>query len=161
VENRLLVHDFELTHQNEVFALAQKAWKNAYAGYLDERTMETRLRSWYSRENHEGMVWNAKNRGYVFKVLKDEGNRIIGFVSGNAQKGVLDRLYIDPEKIGQGLGTRLLGVFLDELKARGVATCRVYCDRQNALGIEFYKRKGFRIVEEDAEDCALSLDLES
>lgn len=161
MEKRLQVHDFELSHQNEVFALAEKAWKNAYAGFLDERTMETRLRSWYSRENHEGMVWNAKNRGYVFKVLKDEGNRIVGFVSGNALKGTLDRLYIDPEKIGHGYGTKLLNIFLDELKSRGVTACNVYCDRHNALGIGFYTRKGFRIVDEDAEDYALTLELEA
>ncbi len=156
MDAQVVISDFEVSRHAEVYSLAKKAWYHAYSGFLDEGTLNARLNCWYSRESHEGMAWNVKNKGYFFKVLQDANRRLIGFISGNTRTGVLDRLYLDPAEMGKGYGSRLLELFLGELKANGIAECRACCDRKNRLGLEFYRRKGFRVIEEHGEDYALA-----
>ena len=145
------IFDFNLGYHSELFLLAKKAWLFTYSNIMKSDVLNERLNDWYSEQNHKGISENVKNGTYFFKVAF-QNNKMVGFVSGNVNENKLDRLYIDPEKIGKGIGALLLQMFIDELIKVNKKTCMLYCDKNNSLGIEFYKKKGFNIVEEDAED---------
>jgi len=53
-----------------------------------------------------------------------------------------------PDCQGQGLGTRLMGTFLDELRRRGVGGVHLGTSDRNLKALPFYKKMGFRPVRE-------------
>ncbi|CAK9890836.1 MULTISPECIES: GNAT family N-acetyltransferase [Pseudomonas] len=70
---------------------------------------------------------------------KDARQRIRGFAG--VAGGRVEMLFIDPEARGQGLGSRLLRVAIDELHAE-----QLDVNEQNAQALGFYLRQGFEVV---------------
>ncbi|QBF25602.1 GNAT family N-acetyltransferase [Pseudomonas tructae] len=70
---------------------------------------------------------------------KDARQRIRGFAG--VACGRVEMLFIDPQVRGQGLGSRLLRVAIDELHAE-----QLDVNEQNAQALGFYLRQGFEVV---------------
>ncbi|CAI8778701.1 MULTISPECIES: GNAT family N-acetyltransferase [Pseudomonas] len=70
---------------------------------------------------------------------KDARQRIRGFAG--VACGRVEMLFIDPEARGQGLGSRLLRVAIDELHAE-----QLDVNEQNAQALGFYLHQGFEVV---------------
>ncbi|MNN53622.1 putative N-acetyltransferase YjaB [compost metagenome] len=70
---------------------------------------------------------------------KDTRQRVHGFAG--VAGGRVEMLFIDPEMRGQGLGSRLLRVAIDELHAE-----QLDVNEQNAQALGFYLRQGFEVV---------------
>ncbi len=79
-------------------------------------------------------------------VRNDEG-QILGF-SGVAD-GNLEMLFIDPVKIGQGIGRALLKFTIDQ---KGVS--KVDVNEQNAQALGFYEKFGFKVIGRSEKDPA-------
>ncbi|WP_254545103.1 GNAT family N-acetyltransferase [Halomarina pelagica] len=82
-----------------------------------------------------------------------EGGEVIGFVmfapeSGvyeqAVQKGVVENLYVVPERRGEGVGTALLGAAEDALRADGAAIVALDVMAANDEARRFYRRLGYR-----------------
>ncbi|MCD1656093.1 GNAT family N-acetyltransferase [Treponema zuelzerae] len=159
IKNDYKIYDFNLDFHAELLLLAKKAWHFTYSNIMKPDVLNERLNDWYSEQNHKGISENVKNGKYFFKVVF-LNKQMVGFVSGNVNEQKLDRLYIDPDEIGKGLGALLLQMFIDELIKVNKKTCLLYCDKNNSIGIKFYKKKGFVIVEEDEEDYKMVKNIE-
>ena len=70
---------------------------------------------------------------------------IVGFLatSKTATHGWIDHVYLDPEKVGMGLGS----VLLTEAKQLLGPPIRLYTFQQNIDARRFYRRHGFREIE--------------
>ena len=72
-------------------------------------------------------------------------NKVVGFM------GIVDytieMLFLDPDFIGQGLGTKLMNFALDELKAN-----KVEVNEQNFNAVKFYSKFGFSTYERTEKD---------
>lgn len=60
------------------------------------------------------------------------------------RSGEIFGLYLDPEKIGAGLGTELLHHALGDLRARGFGDVAVWAFEENERALRLYERNGFR-----------------
>lgn len=65
-----------------------------------------------------------------------EGDRVIGFIGIADYK--IEMLFLSPEHIGQGLGSRLINFAIKELKAN-----KVDVNEQNQQAVDFYAKMGF------------------
>jgi len=81
-------------------------------------------------------------------------DKIVGFVSGNIEKGdswrtipkiaSIDSFYILEEYRNNNLGTKLCKVFTNWAKKKGVKRVKVEATIGNDAGIKFYRRNGFK-----------------
>ena len=88
------------------------------------------VRRWLAEEMlaaHE--VWVATD--------PDENNRVVGFISLSSD--MVAQLYVAPERIGRGIGDRLLEL----AKARRPDGLDLFCFRVNGFARRFYERRGF------------------
>ncbi len=71
-----------------------------------------------------------------------------GFVMGRLVAGEAELLTIavDPAAQGQGVGTRLMRAFLDELQRRGAETVFLEVAESNAPARALYSRAGFAVT---------------
>ena len=72
--------------------------------------------------------------------LAVEGDRLLGFLA--EMPGWIHHLYVDPARIGQGIGSALLRDA--QLRQRSL---RLWCFQKNGLARRFYEHHGFRPAE--------------
>jgi len=100
------------------------------------------------------MIPLIKNCSLFYKVLIIH-NSIIGFILGEITKAQLNRLYIDQNYFHNGYGKILLGLFKEELIKNNHNYITVYCDKLNRIGLAFYMKQQFKIINEDEEEYVL------
>lgn len=72
-------------------------------------------------------------------------NNVLGFLG--VEDYVIESLFLDPDYIGQKLGTKLMNFAINELKAN-----RVNVNEQNSDAIKFYSKFGFVAYERTEKD---------
>lgn len=154
----MLIRDFNLNDHEQVFTVAKDSWMLAYSSTYPIDILNNRLNDWYSFQNHKGMIDDIKSGKLYFKVYTDN-EQILGFITGNITDAFLARLYITPSEIKKGIGSTLLYSFIQELKKHNHCKCKTACDQKNGIGLNFYKKNGFKIVEKDGEDFILEKDI--
>ncbi|CAM2152929.1 GNAT family N-acetyltransferase [Pararobbsia alpina] len=77
-------------------------------------------------------------------VVAVEGSRVVGLSAASSAYGVmwLDQLYVDPDRVGQGIGSTLLV----EVLTRAQSAVQLYTFSENTRARAFYERHGFVVV---------------
>lgn len=125
--------------------VARRTWCDAYAGIILPATQERFLGRWYT----PAALGEAVGRSESWFYVAAAGEGVIGFAQfmmREDKRGDLTRVYVLPEWQGRGAGSRLLKEGLDALSAHGAVEVFVHVEKDNAKGIGFYERKGFRQV---------------
>ena len=126
--------------------VAEADWEAAYGDILAPETRARCLTEWYSPETVERAV-TEPSVGYFVAV--DDG--VIGYASGDVTRsesvGRLSSLYVHPDRWDSGVGTRLLDAVESTLADRGATELRILVLAENAVGVEFYRSRGFDRVE--------------
>jgi ribosomal protein S18 acetylase RimI-like enzyme len=133
--------------------VSARAWAATYPGIVPEPV----LAEWMSsapanwRESLERVEGEPESRVWV----ADRGGVVVGYATTAPGKdwwlpppdgaGELTNLYLDPDEIGTGLGSRLYDHAADDLRARGFSPFVVWAFRDNHRAIRFYERKGLTI----------------
>ncbi|MFI6582908.1 GNAT family N-acetyltransferase [Embleya sp. NPDC050493] len=143
--------------------LKVRAWRAAYAGFMNRVVLDAldpaeEAQDWaeYVADlPREHRLWVAEEDGAVVGFCRtgpaDEGR---DSDLGAAAAEILG-LYIEPDRIGTGLGARLFRHAVADLEARGRRPLCVYAYAPNTSAIRFYERAGFapdgttRLDEED------------
>ena len=68
-----------------------------------------------------------------------------------AAVGILDKLYLDPEKRGKGMGLQLMNWIKDWTKSKSLGQIDLYVMQENKPAIQFYLKEGFEITGEFLE----------
>jgi ribosomal protein S18 acetylase RimI-like enzyme len=124
-----------------------RAWQAAYRGqlddgYLDGLSAADRLpttRSMLESGPEDLRVWVAEEDG------------IVGFaVTGSSQDADADRrtgelyaIYLEPDRVGTGLGRSLFEHAIEDLRRRGFGAATLWVLETNDLARRFYERAGW------------------
>lgn len=129
-----------------VRAVAQASWEADYPDILSRETAQEGVEEWYAPER---MRMEIESDDALVPVAESEGD-IIGFAHSVEDEGggTILRIYVAPEHRKRGVGGDLLEHARDELKARGAERVHAMVLAENELGNEFYRRRGFELVEE-------------
>lgn len=150
----MIIRDFTINDHDSVYELALASWKVAYSKRYTNDQIEEIINEWYSKKNHLGMIPKISDHSLFFKVIECN-DKIIGICLGNIKESTLDRLYIHPDYFNKGYGTTLLDMFEKTLIKNGKSSITVLCDKLNCIGLSYYKKRGFTIINEDEEDNIL------
>jgi ribosomal protein S18 acetylase RimI-like enzyme len=133
--------------------VSARAWAATYPGIVPEpvleKWIETAPANW--RESLERAETEPRARAWA----ADRGGAVIGYATTAPGKdwwlpppdgaGELTNLYLDPDEIGTGLGSRLYDHAAGDLRRRGYTPFVVWAFRDNLRAVRFYERKGLTI----------------
>lgn len=125
-----------------------EAWKHAYKGLVADADLQTlsvdkRLTMWREAiEYAEPQVW----------VACDAHQQVMGFVAFDRSRdpktkatvGEIWALYLQPDCIGQGVGSALWGAARDACEEEGFGEITAWVYARNTLGLNFYDAMGFK-----------------
>ena len=150
----------------DAWAIAEihvRSWQAAYRGqltddYLDGLRVEDRIDQ--HRQSLEAPM--ADWRTWV----AEEDGRIVGFaVTGPSQDadadpktGELYAIYLEPDRVGTGLGRTLFAYAVEDLRSRGFRTATLWVLETNEQARRFYAVAGWRpdgIVTTERVDCEM------
>jgi putative acetyltransferase len=100
------------------------------------------IRRWATKENARTL--RASGTGCKRRVVV-ERSRIVGFCE-HSFDGVLSRIYVHKDRLGTGIGSRLLAVAEASLKRLG---CKKIALESTVTAKGFYAAKGYRVVKKD------------
>lgn len=96
------------------------------------------------RAHFSGPVVTAQDTWVAVDAAADQ---VRGFIT--ARPGWIDHLYVDPDHVAAGLGSRLLRVCIDWMANQHAPEVRLYTFQANARARGFYESRGFRPVDFD------------
>src|SRR5262245_3082493 len=133
--------------------ISDRAWRATYPGIVPDVVLDEWIAgapdSW--RAAFESRAIDRGWRPWV----ADRGGTVIGFATTAPAKsewlpppdgaGELTNLYIEPDAIGSGVGTRLYEHAVADLRERGFDPLVVWAFRDNERAVRFYERMGLAI----------------
>lgn len=83
--------------------------------------------------------------------IAEDGDKVIGFISVNCykEKGYiyLDDYSVSEKYRGKGIGSKLINMAFDFAKEQKISQVLTHVEIANKESIEFYKKRGFELVE--------------
>lgn len=144
----VIIRSMDYTDINEVQRIAKVSWNATYEGIIPLEIQDNFLKSAY---NDEQMKLRLERS--VIYIAEVEG-QVAGFANyspvRDGGKVELAAIYLHPNFQGQGIGTTLLQQAVTELD--GLKNIYINVEKDNTIGMNFYKAKGFEVVEEFDDD---------
>ena len=131
--------------------IARRGWEAAYGDFLAAATIERAMDEWYASDTVRGQV----EREAVAHFVAVEDGEVVGYVGGGiseGERGAVWTFYVDPDRWGEGIGTRLFERELDALRERGATYVTIRVLAANAVGRSFYESQDFEVAEEGRDD---------
>jgi ribosomal protein S18 acetylase RimI-like enzyme len=135
-----------LDHVDGIRRVCTDGWRETYKNIRPKIYIEKVIESFYSAERIRREVEEPKNWNGWYVAL--ERNNVVGAGGGgmiSPTSAELFVLYMDPNRKGQGIGTLLLNAITQEFKGQGASEQWVAVEKDNQMGIPFYKAKGFKV----------------
>lgn len=128
------------------------AWPVAYDPIIGPHQVAYMLQRMYAPEALERQMIHD---GHCFLLAKVEGSAV-GFASFGPQgktgdRARLHKLYILPDRKGEGLGQLLLQAVMEQARAAGHRVLELNVNKYNPARA-FYEHAGFRIVRDEVLD---------
>ena len=133
----------------EIAKVHVEGWKAAYKNqipdeYLEKLSVEEKFETWQNN------LSNPKPGVSSFAAEEDE--HIIGFCSVGPSRdedtprdtGELYAIYVEPSRVGTGVGSSLHNAGLDFLRENGYKEAVLWVLKTNKTTISFYERKGWK-----------------
>jgi len=135
--------------------VARRGWHAAYEGVLSAATIEAKLDEWYDRATIRESV-EREDVGYF---VAEVDGQVLGYASGGPSDegddvGFLGAIYVDPDRWGEGIGSRLLDRVESFLADRGYERLRFRVLAENDVGTSFYRARGYAVVETTEAELA-------
>jgi GNAT superfamily N-acetyltransferase len=145
----LRIREGEPRDAEAIAGIHVRAWQEAYRGqltddYLDGLTVEGRL------EMHRG-AFASPPPEYRMWVAEEDG-RPVGFaVTAKSQDADADErtaelyaIYLEPDRVGTGVGRQLFAHAVDDLRGRGFRTATLWVLETNERTRRFYEIAGWK-----------------
>jgi GNAT superfamily N-acetyltransferase len=140
-----------------------RAWQAAYRGqlsdeYLDELSVDERAEQWWASLQTRREAWRTW--------VAEEGGRPVGWATtgpsedadADEQTAELYAIYLEPDRVGTGVGRRLFEHAIDDLRARGFASVTLWVLETNERARRFYEIAGWKhdgTVTSERVDCEM------
>jgi diamine N-acetyltransferase len=134
----------------EIIDLANISWKATYENILSEPQMEYMMQLLYSANTLQKQIQEEQHQF----IIAMDGGRNIGFASyflinaNNRAVYKLQKLYINPDQQGKGIGKKLVDYIIEDIKSKGAVSLELNVNRSNKA-IQFYQKIGFAIIREE------------
>lgn len=131
--------------------VARASWYAAHEPIVGSAAVESFLADYYDAETLREQVADDET---VFRVAAADG--IVGLATAGPrdEPGVfgLGRIYVAPDRWGEGSGTRLLEGVVETVRERGGERLRLIVMAGNERAVSFYEARGFERVGDHYDD---------
>ncbi len=147
---------FKTSDTDDVIRVARKAWFHTYKDIFSKEKIEELLSIFYDPIH----LVEGNTLKHSFWVAETDG-KIIGYVTIGLENGEMKlfRIYLDPDYIGMGIGSKLLQTAETFMRQHGITKYYLEVHPKNTLGLSFYKRKGFVQSSRQPTDCSSECEL--
>ena len=136
---RMLIEDTK-----QVQDVAKKSWNATYEGIIPNSIQENFLKGAYNDEMMQ------KRLSHSLLLVAEAEDKIAGFANfspvNEQGQAELSAIYLYPEYQGYGIGSALLDKGITMLE--NLKEVHLDVEKDNTIGTNFYKAKGFKIVDE-------------
>lgn len=125
--------------------VARASWEADYPDILSRESIDEGIDEWYSSDQLEAAV----GRSTTLLLVGERDGDVVGFVHGvwSGEEGDILRLYVDPDRRGEGIGRELLERARDTLFEQDVDRIVAMVLEENDPGNAFYRAFGFEQVD--------------
>ena len=128
-----------------VIEVSRLSWEWTYQSIYSHEFIESWIREKYAKHAiSDQITQSASGRNGIF-LGAFQNNKLIGFIHAvvNDFEAEIARLYFLPGFTRRGFGSELLKTAEERLCSRGVRRIRLYVQKQNNIGIVFYRKHGY------------------
>jgi ribosomal protein S18 acetylase RimI-like enzyme len=126
--------------------VARRSWERDYPDTVSRETITDTVGEWYASDTVESATADA---GTVLLVAESD-DEVVGFshaaISTGSSAGSILRLYVLPDRRGEGLGSALLSDTIEHLQDRDCDRIEAMVLAENDAGNGFYLGAGFERV---------------
>ena len=148
----IILRPVQKDEYGKVRELAETIWPVCYKDILSAEQIDYMMDMMYS----EDVISKEISEGVRYSFVESDGC-IAGYLAWGQWNSVpptakLHKLYLLPEKQGQGIGSAAIGLVKQEAKAAGYIRLRLNVNRRNANAIKCYTGNGFTMVQLENND---------
>lgn len=134
--------------------IAEAAWGTAHEPIVGADAVATFLDEHYDRESFEPYL--DADRA-LLAVAEPDDDEVVGFVSvspddDRPERFNLGRIYVDPDRWGEGVGGRLLAQAESAVAERGGERIRLGVMAENDRAVGFYESAGYERIDAFHDD---------
>lgn len=135
--------------------LSREIWRKVYPAIVPIGQIEYLLKEWHSPE---ALLDQMTKQGHQFLII-EWGNEPIGYASyvvkdkEDPYRFRLNKLYVQPEVHGKGIGKSIVHFVTNEIKPLGATVLELNVHKRNPA-VAFYKHIGFVIAKEEVTEIA-------
>ena len=136
---------------DSVANLADEIWNQHFEPIIGQAQVDYMLDKFQS----SNAIANQINGGYEYYVFLNNQIKVgyIGLLSDeNSSRMMISKIYVKSSNRGLGIGNSALDFVKQLSKERNINTIWLTVNKHNKDAIEWYRRKGFNIVEEVKKD---------
>ena len=138
------IREMLIEDTKQVQDVAKKSWNATYEGIIPDNIQENFLKGAYNDEMMK------KRLIHSLMLVAEVENKIVGFANfspvNEKWEVELSAIYLYPEYQGYGIGSALLDKGVSNLE--NLKEIYINVEKDNTIGTNFYKAKGFKIVDE-------------
>ncbi|WP_435180348.1 GNAT family N-acetyltransferase [Halorussus sp. AFM4] len=138
--------------------VARESWHAAYDDLLGAETVDAVVDEWYDPQH---LARSIEREDGVFPVAEGgepPDSEVVGFAQGVLGDGddpaELPRIYVRPDRWGEGAGSALLSRVEAWLTDRGAERLRLVVLADNEVGNRFYETHRYDVVDERESELA-------
>lgn len=128
--------------------IAEAAWGTAHEPIVGADAVASFLEAHYDRASFEPYLETDRA---LLAVAEDDDGEVVGFVSvspddDRPERFNLGRIYVDPDRWGEGVGGRLLAHAESAVAERGGERVRLGVMAENDRAVGFYESAGYERI---------------
>ena len=135
------------TEYGKVRELAEIIWPECYKDILSPEQIRYMLDMMYSEDAIADDVSEKTRYRFIMDDTEIAGFLAWGPLIPDPPVAKLHKLYLLPEKQGQGVGSRAMELVKQQIKEAGYAYLRLNVNRQNGKAIKSYQKNGFETIQ--------------
>ncbi|WP_433626883.1 N-acetyltransferase family protein [Halomicrococcus sp. NG-SE-24] len=136
----------------DIRRVTRESWHAAHDDVIGTDAVESALDEWYDVDSLAESVTRDDGRFLVACADDDVAGFAQAVLGDEGEPAWLARIYVAPDRWGDGVGTVLLDRIEGWLREEGVDRLRLAVMAGNDVGNAFYEKRGYAVVEEREQD---------
>lgn len=140
----------EIEHINGIIKVCSEGYRDTYLETHSDEYIERIINEFYNYERIHNEITHTSS-GWDGWYVATEKNIVVAAIGGgliSKDQSEIFVLYLDPNRRGEGIGTKLLQALTEIQRSKGAIKQWVSVGKGNAKGIPFYEARQFKFVQE-------------
>lgn len=147
MDNKLLIRTIKYEDIGQIVDINIKDWKKEYKGIIDDEILnnlnkQEKIKKWRKNYN-KGNVIVAEKNGTILGYCRYDDSAVYENTDIDSE---IIALYVDCDKLGNGIGRKLVEYVKDDLKNKNKTKMVIWCLEKNLNARKFYEKVGGNLI---------------